>query len=566
MDIDENQILLLKKKLKIIKQYKGQGTQLISLYLPPDADRSSVMKQLTDEISQSANIKSQQTRKNVQGALRRIMNYLKQIDFRLPETGLVLFSGEVSPTPSKSNIILMEIVPPKRLTTKLYWCDSSFHTAPLDEMITTEDVFGLIVIDKREATIGVLRGKSQEILGHETSGVPGKFRAGGQCLKEGFVCLSNGDLISLDDCQEKQSIKSIDFNNFESEDSLILDKWNVKKNKTYDISTEFPSLEIQSSKDHLFFVCTNDGIKEKCAEELKIGDYLLMPEKINVKGKLQKLKFITPFTKNSTITKNNLPNVLNNDFAQFVGYLIGTGSVENNNISFFEKDKQVVFVYKKKYEHFFKISSNYKFRKNKNDYLLQFTNKSLINLIQTEFPEIKNTIDTTMPKKILQSPNPIVASFLKGLFDAGGDVSVKPSGVYFSTNNKKLAHQIQLVFLRFSIICSFYNFDNITNPYTKNKKYTITINDKKSLKLFKKHINFTNKTKQNNLNKIIVTTVTNNDNYKKQLLNNINKKNIVLYKKIKQFYDSPIIPIKINKINIINEISNMVDISVQNQN
>jgi len=180
MDVDENQVLLLKKKLKIIKQYKGQGTQLISLYLPPDADRSSVMKQLTDEISQSANIKSQQTRKNVQGALRRIMNYLKQIDFKLPETGIVLFSGEVSPVPSKSNIILMEVVPPKRLTTKLYWCDSAFHTAPLDEMITTEDVFGLIVIDKREATIGVLRGKSQEILGHETSGVPGKFRAGGQ--------------------------------------------------------------------------------------------------------------------------------------------------------------------------------------------------------------------------------------------------------------------------------------------------------------------------------------------------------------------------------------------------
>ena len=49
MDVDENQVLLLKKKLKIIKQYKGQGTQLISLYLPPDADRSSVMKQLTDD-------------------------------------------------------------------------------------------------------------------------------------------------------------------------------------------------------------------------------------------------------------------------------------------------------------------------------------------------------------------------------------------------------------------------------------------------------------------------------------------------------------------------------------
>ena len=48
--MDEAKQQLLKKKLKIIKTYKGQGTQLISLFVPPDADRSTVMKQLTDEM------------------------------------------------------------------------------------------------------------------------------------------------------------------------------------------------------------------------------------------------------------------------------------------------------------------------------------------------------------------------------------------------------------------------------------------------------------------------------------------------------------------------------------
>ncbi|MCK9292988.1 peptide chain release factor aRF-1 [archaeon] len=179
--MDESiKLILLKRKIKELSAYKGQGTQLISLYLPPDVDRSTVNKQLTDEISQSSNIKSAQTRKNVQAALRRLVNYLKQIDFKLPENGLILFSGDVSTNPSKSDVTLIDIEPPKRLTTKLYWCDSSFHIVPLEEMVETDQIYGIIAVDKRETTIAVIRGKLREILGHETSGVPGKTRAGGQ--------------------------------------------------------------------------------------------------------------------------------------------------------------------------------------------------------------------------------------------------------------------------------------------------------------------------------------------------------------------------------------------------
>jgi len=178
--MDETNLLLLKKKLKAIKKFRGTGTQLISVYLPPDADRSSVTKQLTDEQSQSSNIKSSQTRKNVQAALKRIINYLRQIDFRLPANGLVLFSGDVSTNPSKSDVTLLEVIPPKRLTTKLYWCDSAFHTVPLEEMAETDEVYGFIAVDKREATLALLRGKAIEIISKETSAVPGKSRAGGQ--------------------------------------------------------------------------------------------------------------------------------------------------------------------------------------------------------------------------------------------------------------------------------------------------------------------------------------------------------------------------------------------------
>ena len=55
--------VVFKKKLKKLAQYRGRGTELISVYVPSDSDRSSVMGQLTEEISQSSNIKSPSTKK-----------------------------------------------------------------------------------------------------------------------------------------------------------------------------------------------------------------------------------------------------------------------------------------------------------------------------------------------------------------------------------------------------------------------------------------------------------------------------------------------------------------------
>ncbi|MDO8627697.1 MAG: peptide chain release factor aRF-1, partial [Candidatus Diapherotrites archaeon] len=72
------------------------------------------------------------------------------------------------------------INPVKDLRVKLYWCDSSFHLDPLKEMFAPQEVYALVVMDKKEATIGIIIGKRYEILGTFGSMVFGKFRAGGQ--------------------------------------------------------------------------------------------------------------------------------------------------------------------------------------------------------------------------------------------------------------------------------------------------------------------------------------------------------------------------------------------------
>ena len=61
--LTKTQKYLFRKKINELKNIRGQHTELISLYIPPERRISEVMAKLRDEYSQSSNIKSKQTRK-----------------------------------------------------------------------------------------------------------------------------------------------------------------------------------------------------------------------------------------------------------------------------------------------------------------------------------------------------------------------------------------------------------------------------------------------------------------------------------------------------------------------
>ncbi len=175
--LDKTQKYLFQKKLEELKKIKGQHTELISLYIPPNRQISDVMAYLRDEYSQSSNIKSKQTRKNVLAAIESIMSRLRYLK-RPPPNGIVFFVGTIYNGQPK---MIAEVVePPIPINTYLYRCDSEFYLKPLEEMIEDTDVYGLLLIDRRECTVGFLIGKRIEMAAYMTSRVPGKHGRGGQ--------------------------------------------------------------------------------------------------------------------------------------------------------------------------------------------------------------------------------------------------------------------------------------------------------------------------------------------------------------------------------------------------
>ena len=168
-----------KRLLEDLRSKSGRGTELISLYIPPDKQVSDVTAQLRDEHGQAANIKSKLTRTNVQSALESVMARLRLIP-KAPPNGVAIFIGAVDVGGNKTDMYSMVLEPPDPIVTYRYHCDSSFFLNPLEDMLADKKTFGLIVLDRREATIGVLKGKQVEAIKHLTSSVPGKQRKGGQ--------------------------------------------------------------------------------------------------------------------------------------------------------------------------------------------------------------------------------------------------------------------------------------------------------------------------------------------------------------------------------------------------
>ena len=170
-----------RKVIEDLKDFDGSGTQLVSIYVPADRHISDVVTHVTQEHSEAANIKSKQTRTAVQDALTSIKDRLRYYDVKPPENGMVLFSGAVDSGGGRTEMVTKVLEsPPQPVESFRYHCDSDFLTEPLEHMLADQGLYGLIVLDRREANVGWLKGKRIEPVKSASSLVPGKQRKGGQ--------------------------------------------------------------------------------------------------------------------------------------------------------------------------------------------------------------------------------------------------------------------------------------------------------------------------------------------------------------------------------------------------
>src|SRR5437763_3565303 len=172
-----------KRTLEQLANQEGRGTELISLYVPPDRRIHEVLGQLREELGTASNIKSRTTRQNVEDAIERTSQRLRLFK-EPPPTGLVIFCGAIPQNGAGSEKMeIYTLIPPEPITVGFYRCDARFHVEPLMALVAEKDTYGILVIDGTEAVVATLKGRRVEIVKSFTSGIPGKSRAGGQSAR-----------------------------------------------------------------------------------------------------------------------------------------------------------------------------------------------------------------------------------------------------------------------------------------------------------------------------------------------------------------------------------------------
>ncbi|MBR9689879.1 MAG: peptide chain release factor 1 [Candidatus Altiarchaeota archaeon] len=171
------ELIDFKKKLQQLKKYRGRHTELVSVIVPAGCDLNRIVNQVTQEKGTAVNIKSKKTRLNVMTALEKIHQHLTLFK-QTPEHGIAIFAGNVGN--ERDDWVMESIIPPEPLQARVYKCDQTFYLDAFNDMLAPKDVYGLVVIERRGATIGILKGKRIDVLKSFKSIIPGKFRAGGQ--------------------------------------------------------------------------------------------------------------------------------------------------------------------------------------------------------------------------------------------------------------------------------------------------------------------------------------------------------------------------------------------------
>ena len=167
----------LKKLIAWLSGKEGRGMEFISLYIPREKSIDEVIAFLKAEID-SAGTKSKSL-DSLQDALKTVIQRLK-LRKEIPENGIAVFTGTFAVSDlDQAALTVEEVVPPEPIIQYRYEIDNHFQLEPLREMLRDLKVVGLVAVDSKETSFGLLNGERFEFIENITSGIHGKSGKGG---------------------------------------------------------------------------------------------------------------------------------------------------------------------------------------------------------------------------------------------------------------------------------------------------------------------------------------------------------------------------------------------------
>ena len=168
----------LRKRIALLSEQEGRNKEFISLYVPSAVSIEQVVATLKEEPDKPER-ESESVKERFENALKMVIQHLKQ-QKEIPQNGSALFAGTFPSNGAEKEVLSVEeIIPPEPINTYSYMVDDHFHLETLREMLRDQKIVGILVLDSKQASFGVVNGERIEKIENISSGVAGKSGKGG---------------------------------------------------------------------------------------------------------------------------------------------------------------------------------------------------------------------------------------------------------------------------------------------------------------------------------------------------------------------------------------------------
>ena len=268
----------------------------------------------------------------------------------------------------------------------------------------------------------------------------------GTCLKGDTRINTEFGVEEISNIKVGTEVWSFNTNTQEKELSPILDKIMSGTKEVFKISTRHNFID--ASKEHKVLIATESGdfiYKNVC--DLKIGDLLVLNKNEHTNKKISIDKSKPNENKNGWFNNiDNIPDIVNEDFAQLFGFLIGDGWLTSNNSSVefaLGVDVDTNNYYINLLE---KFSGNKIIINNKQATL----NSKLLKTILERMGFFGKSYEKRIPNWVFEMEVNLQKAFVAGLMDADGWATKDQwvIGLHIELNNKPLIEDLKILLQR----------------------------------------------------------------------------------------------------------------------
>ncbi|HJQ30622.1 MAG TPA: PhoH family protein [Pyrinomonadaceae bacterium] len=228
--------------------------------------------------------------------------------------------------------------------------------------------------------------------------------------------------------------------------------YNGGASETLRITTRL-GFSIEATPEHpLLSLCADGHLRWKRADELRLGDVLALQRGQRMFGSQTGITFnYTPNGSNDRSSKPVTLERLDESVAYMLGVLTGDGCLTfRNRVIISSADESIVSAF---YETAARLGLH-AFRNGQHPYDHIIASSHLYQLLAHLGMSTGKAATKCIPHAVLAAPEPVVASYLRGLFDADGTVEKRDGLVSLASVSERLVRQVQLVLLNFGIVAA----------------------------------------------------------------------------------------------------------------